>query len=145
MQFSAIFESWLVGDGTYPPLTKGQLVNLSFECETRVLEHARAGTSPRIEHLGLAECAFSALVLRVYRQSGSVPIAVLDAGRFRFYVHGATVAAFSPGDLLQGDGTILLDHYIWVESLDTYPDPPDIFFNLRVSRIRKVQIPARFI
>lgn len=145
MQFSAIFESWHVGDENYPPLSKGRLVNLSFECETHILEHASAGSSPRIEHLGLAECAFSARVLRVYTQSRSVPIAVLDAGDFRFYVYGATVTTFSPGDLLQGEGTILLDHYIWVEFLDSYPDPPDIFFNLRVSRIRKVQIPARFI
>ncbi|HWS53171.1 MAG TPA: hypothetical protein VN228_03560 [Pyrinomonadaceae bacterium] len=35
MNLTAIFESWHVGDGNYPPLRKGQLVNLSFELEPR--------------------------------------------------------------------------------------------------------------
>ena len=44
-------------------------------------------------------------------------------------------------------GTLLLDHYIdhylQVEYLDTYPDPPDLFYSLRVTRIRKVAVPER--
>ena len=44
-----------------------------------------------------------------------------------------------------GKGTLLLDYYIWVENLARYLNPPDIFFILEVTRIRKVQIPERFI
>ena len=38
-----------------------------------------------------------------------------------------------------------LDHYIWVEFLPSYPDPPDLFYKLRVSDICRVRIPERFI
>ena len=51
----------------------------------------------------------------------------------------------SPGERVEFAGTLLLDHYIWVEYLHTYPDPPDLFYNLRVTRIRKVTVPERFI
>jgi hypothetical protein len=29
--------------------------------------------------------------------------------------------------------------------LHTYPEPPDLFYNLRVTRIRKVGVPERFV
>ncbi len=76
--------------------------------------------------------------------SGSGPLIVLDAGEFRFHVCGAT-AASEPGDHVAFSGTLLLDHYAWVENLDSYPDPPDLFYNLRVVRIRRVKVPERFI
>jgi hypothetical protein len=31
------------------------------------------------------------------------------------------------------------------EFLDDYPDPPDLFYNLRVARIRKVSIPETIV
>jgi len=31
MEIAAIFESWHIGDGNYPPLHRGQRVRLSFE------------------------------------------------------------------------------------------------------------------
>ena len=143
MKFSAIFESWHVEDGNYPPLSKGQLVNLSFQCEPRRLERAAEGSFPWIDHRDNAECQFCARVLQVH--SGSDAIAVLDTGTLRFYVNGSEITSFPPGSLVRGEGTMLLDHYLWVEFVDKRPDPPDLFYNLRVSRIRRVQIPGRFV
>ena len=44
-----------------------------------------------------------------------------------------------------GEGTLLLDHYYWVEFLESYEDPPNLFYNLKVSRILRVKIPERFV
>ena len=38
-----------------------------------------------------------------------------------------------------------LDHYIWVEFLSDYHDPPDLFYRLRVTDICRARIPERFI
>lgn len=49
------------------------------------------------------------------------------------------------GDRIEGFGRLLLDHYIWVEYLDTYEAAPDLFYSLNVERIRAVTIPESFI
>jgi hypothetical protein len=48
-------------------------------------------------------------------------------------------------DNVEGHGRLLLDHYLWVGFLSTYPDPPKLFYPLRVARIRSVKIPESFI
>ena len=37
-----------------------------------------------------------------------------------------------------GEGSLGLDTYYWVEFLDSYDAPPDLFYNLEVKRIRKI-------
>ena len=39
----------------------------------------------------------------------------------------------------------MLDHYVWVENLDSYKDPPDLFYQLRVARIHTIRTPERFV
>jgi hypothetical protein len=51
----------------------------------------------------------------------------------------------TPGTWIEFEGTLMLDHYLWVEFLADYADPPELFYNLRVARIRKVGIPERFV
>ena len=72
-------------------------------------------------------------------------IAVIQTGDFRFYVHGSSAARLELHSWIQFEGTLLLDHYLWVEFLNRYPDPPDLFYTLRVTRIRRVDIPDRFV
>jgi hypothetical protein len=144
MQVTAIFESWHVGDGNYPPLSRDQLVRLSFELQpTSLVQHLGAG-APRLEHVGDAEYRGVASVLRRY-QGEYQPLVVFEVGTFRFYVYSPEAAPLAPGEWVEFAGTLLLDHYIWVEYLHTYPDPPDLFYNLRVTRIRKVTVPERFV
>ncbi len=72
-------------------------------------------------------------------------IVVVETGLFRFYIHSAKAAAFSVGDPISGRGILLFDHYLWVEFLSRYPDPPDLFYTLRVSDIWRYTLPERFI
>jgi len=84
--------------------------------------------------------------LKVYG-SGTEQIAVVQAGHFRFYINSFPrgVPAVEEGDSVEGSGRLLLDHYIWVEFLSSYPDPPDLFYQLWVTRIRSVRIPESFV
>jgi hypothetical protein len=143
-RLSALFESWHVPDGNYPPLTKGDLVNLSFEVQQ--VEFHRVDHEPcRFENSDDGTCSFVAEVVRHYPSGDGPSIAVMDAGIFRFYVHGKGVEGLREHDRVAGNGELALDHYLWVEFLDQYANPPDIFYTLRVSRIRKIRIPERFV
>jgi hypothetical protein len=85
MELYAVFETWHLGDGNYPALERGMLVNLSFEIEPDQLQ--RGGPLPsRFEHLGAAEYDFSGEVLRVYRDDGD-PLIVIAASSSSTYSH----------------------------------------------------------
>lgn len=144
MDLCAVFETWHLADGNYPPLKRGQLVNLSFEIEPDALALADK-TAPRFHHCGQAEYEFTGVVLRVYDQASTDRIVVLEADQFRFYINSPMTEGIKRGDMVIGRGTLVLDHYIWVEFLSTYRDPPDLFYQLRVTDICRVRIPERLI
>jgi hypothetical protein len=147
MKLTAVFETWHIGDGNYPPLHKGQLVNLSFELEPNSLSKVSSVVPSRLEQVKDAEYTFAGPVLKVYSDPPDGQIAVVQAGDFRFYLNSFPKGIASPkeNDYLVGHGRLLLDHYLWVEFLSEYSDPPDLFFTLRVVRIRSVTIPEPFI
>jgi hypothetical protein len=144
MELCAVFETWHIGDGNYPPLKKGMLVNLSFEIAPDELARLRQPAAPRFKHLGDGEYTFSGEVLRVY-PAGDCPLIVIDCGECRFYIESRRAQGFAPGDGVHGKGTLVLDHYSWVEYLHRYDDPPELFYTLRVEGIKKVKLPERFI
>ncbi|MBI3031497.1 MAG: hypothetical protein HYY64_18510 [Candidatus Rokubacteria bacterium] len=144
MELTAVFESWHIGDGNYPPLHRGQLVQLSFELQPKGLLVISDSASSELQHRGDAEYSGRGVVLRRYKGGGET-IAVLEAGGLRFYVHGSKAEKLAQGSWVQFEGTLFLDHYLWVEYVHEYADPPDLFYNLRVTRLRKVAIPNRFV
>lgn len=147
MQLTAVFETWHIGDGNYPPLAKQQLVSLSFEIEAEVLSKSTSTGEGWFEQIKDAEYRFEGRVLRVYCESSSDLIIVIQAGQFRFYVNSfpKEIPALKEGDGCRGSGRLLLDHYPWVEFLSTYPNPPNLFYPLRVDKIRSVKTPEKFI
>ncbi|MDQ3686993.1 MAG: hypothetical protein M3430_15560 [Acidobacteriota bacterium] len=145
MKLTAIFESWHIGDGNYPPLSKGQLVNLSFELEPRDVEETSLNASDSFEHLGSGEYRFCGGVIKAYAGEDREIVVVFQAGDFRFYVMSYEVGQYIQGQRYCGEGTLLLDHYYWVEFLSEYENPPNLFYNLEVSRIKKVKMPERFV
>ncbi|MCP9495957.1 MAG: hypothetical protein MSG64_16030 [Pyrinomonadaceae bacterium MAG19_C2-C3] len=145
MKLSAIFESWHIGDGNYPPLHKGQLVNLSFEVEPRTIEEARLNSHHSFEHLGNGECRFCGDVIRVYSGEDRDTVVIFEAGDFRFYVMSYEADRYVQGQRYCGEGTLLLDHFYWVEFLSEYENPPNLFYNLEVNRIKKIRTPERFV
>ncbi|MDH3974549.1 MAG: hypothetical protein OEV42_09765 [Deltaproteobacteria bacterium] len=145
MILEAIFESWHIGDGNYPPLKTGDKVNLSFELEERGIKTITETNEYFMRSQGNADYEFSGIVLRNYGQENNEYILVVDTGGFKFYICSNKVSEFKAGDQVAGEGTLLLDHYIWVEFLNDYKNPPDLFYNLTVDQIRKVKIPEKFI
>jgi hypothetical protein len=149
LQLTAIFETWHIPDGNYPPLRTGQLVNLSFEFMPLSLSKCSWLKKSKSQFVQVkdAEYRFAGRVLNVYRDSPKNQIVVVQAGDFRFYIYRSPKyhPVLKKGDRCEGVGRLVLDHYIWVEYLAEYKDPPDLFYRLKVSRIRRVRIPDSLI
>jgi hypothetical protein len=143
VKLTAIFESWHIGDGNYPPLRRGQQVNLSFEVDPSAVDPAVSGEVDSFVHLGDGEYDFIGTILRIYPDDSDAPVVVARCGDFHFYMNRPL--RLTEGERLRGRGMLLLDHYLWVEFLDRYSNPPDLFYQLIVERIRRVQIPLSFI
>jgi hypothetical protein len=146
LELTAVFESWHLGDSNYPALTKGMLVNLSFEVQIETMEVSWSESPLSLIHQGQGGYRFVARVIRLYDGDDRyTDIAVLDAGDLRFYANGPRVQELAVGRTVVATGTLMLDHYLWVEYLDRYDDPPDLFYELRVERLIEVCIPERYI
>jgi hypothetical protein len=146
MKLTAIFEEWHLGDGNYAPLRKGQIVNLSFEIELTSIEttdgEMQATDMGQIDE-GMYQ--FCGRVLRVYEDSSDI-IVVVQTNDFTFYIDWLSKEAPPhEGNIVRGQGKLLLDHYAWVEFLSEYKNPPDLFYTLKVTRIRAVHIPESFV
>jgi hypothetical protein len=142
MKLTAILESWVIPDGSYSPFGVGMPVNLSFGMGVRELS-TDAGVADAFESRGDGEYSFAGRVLATY--CDVEPLAVVQADGFRFYLEDAQAAELRAGDPVQGVGTLEVDYYVWVENVDELPEPPDLFYNMVVRRIRRVQIPESFI
>jgi hypothetical protein len=145
MNLTAVFESWHIGDGNYPPLSKGELVNLSFELEPRKMEEASLGVAESFEHLGKGEYRFCGTAVNVYESADDPAITIIKIGDFRFYIMSDESNRYAQGRRYCGEETLLLDHYSWVEYLSDRENPPDLFYNFTVKRILKVNMPEKFV
>ena len=145
MNLTAVFESWHIGDGNYPPLSKGELVNLSFEFEPRRIEEVSLDVPESFEHLGKGEYRFCGTAVNVYESSDDPAITIIETGDFRFYIMSDESNRYVQGRRYRGEGTLLLDHYSWVEYLSDRENPPDLFYQLEVKRILKVNTPEKFV
>jgi len=145
MNLTAVFESWHIGDGNYPPLSKGEFVNLSFELEPRKMEEVKLSAPEGFDHLGRGEYRCCGTVLKVYPGEGRGTVVIIKTGDFSFYLISRELDRYVQGRRYSGEGTLLFDHFSWVEYLAEYEDPPDLFFKLRVERILKVNIPEKFV
>ncbi len=138
MKLIAILESWVIPDGSYPPFAVGMPVNLSFEMAVRQIS-INAAAEDSFESNGEGEYSFAGRVLAKY--NGGDPLAVVEASGFRFFLEGTRAQELRPGERVQGLGSLVVDYYIWVEYVNERREAPDLFYNLGVRRIRRVQIP----
>ncbi len=142
MNLTAIFESWHIGDGNYPPLSVGQFVNLSFEFEPAHFHEIDPASGEMFESIGNGEYRFVATSIKTYDKDR---LAIMESNGFRFYIAGSPANSLLEGRRYSAEGTLLLDHYAWVESLGQRHNPPRLFYTFEVTQILKVNIPERFI
>jgi len=139
-----IFEEWYLGDGTYPPLSRGEKVNLSFYIPTNDFKISDNHESYFIQ-IKDSDYSFSGQVIRNYKENDGQLI-IVDTGRFKFYMEiPKKKLSLTVGQFICGSGPLLIDYYAWVENLRNYENHPDLFYNFKVDKIRKVQIPEKFI
>ncbi len=93
---------------------------------------------PHVQICGRYE--FIGSVLRTYADNPQDAVTVVRSGDFRFYMNRDV--NLKEGDRVRGSGMLLLDHFVWGEFLARYRDPPDVFYQLSVERIRRVRIPG---
>ena len=132
----AVFEEWYIPDGGYPPLKKGQKVNLSF----KMFYHDYEITGEELyvfEQIKNAEYNFSGRIIYKYSD-----IIVVDTLAFKFYIETKRDNAedIRVGQFIKGKGDIHLDPYVWVLSLDRYENHPNIFYSFVIEKINKVVI-----
>ena len=144
MRLTTVFEHWHLGDGNYPAFQVGDEVRLSFEMTVDAVASA-AHAEPGLVQLRDAEYAVVADVIRRYAEGDAPSFPVLQADWFRFYIAPGDANAFAVGDRVRLRGTLALDHFFWVEFLDQWTDPPDLFYGCRVARIRQVRVPAHLV
>ena len=145
MNLTAVFEHWHLGDGNYRAFAVGDEVRLSFELDLNHIEPAPKGAPESFERVRDADYAATARVIRSYALNVESTFPVFEAAGFRFYSPSARASGLVAGRMVRLRGRLALDHYQWVEFLERYPDPPDLFYNLRVARIRRIAIPAHFV
>jgi hypothetical protein len=143
VKLTAIFESWHIGDGNYPPLRRGQQVNLSFEVDPSASAPATAGEADSFIHLGGGEYEFTGMISRVYADDSDTPVTVVRCGKFRFYINRHLPV--NEEERLRGKGTLLLDHYLWVEFLDPLLKPARFVLPVDRGTDTQVQIPPSLI
>jgi hypothetical protein len=137
----ATFEDWLIIDGDYPPLAKGQKVNFSFKIFQKDYEivEKELYIFDKIKH---SEYSFSGKI--IYKCDN---IIVVDTLSFKFYIEieRNNIANICVGQFIKGSGTLHVDYYRWVMNLNRYENHPDIFYNFVVENIFKVIISKKHI
>lgn len=139
----ATFEEWYLGDGTYPYLSNGEKVNLSFCFNAYTLEPSIKEELLLLQ-VSHSDYIFSGKVIRDYVLEGN-PLIVIDTGDFKFYVEPGKAFVPSSGEYVSGKGQLMVDYYNWVENLKSLENPPNLFYNFRIEGILKVDIPEKFI
>lgn len=138
------FEEWYLGDGTYPPLHRGQKVNLSFYVSTKDLK-ASDNQITHFRQLNNSDYSFCGQVIRNY-QDNDDQLIIIDTSTIKFYIEVPKKTFISTvGQFVCGTGQLLIDYYMWVENLKDYENPPELFYNFTIDKIRKVSIPEKFI
>lgn len=147
MRIDAIFESWLVGDGNYRPPVIGDTGSLVLEFWSRL---SVPGTGrPHIESVGRPEYRVTATVTGRHVSDNKL-LLTLDAAGLQFYwISDGVGERAEIGVTLTLTGIFKFDHYLWSwRSLRREwgsEDPRDLFYDVRVERIRVVRVPERFI
>jgi hypothetical protein len=145
MRLTVVFETWLLGDGVYPPLARGQFVNIALQLQASEIRQASRTVPLCWESLDEAKYRVVAEVLEIFRGDRNEPTVALDAGGLRMYVENCKLKDLGIRDRIEAVGTLGFDYYWWSERVSLEPDAPDLFHKFYIERMRRVPIPTRFI
>ena len=145
LSICSTFEEWYIEDGNYPPLNKGDKVNLSFSMQIKNIEIIEDEIY-NFNKIKYSEYEFSGKVIYNYDN-----ILIIDTNNFMFYSDEGKKAGKKNKDILlnsfvKGSGKLLVDYYVWVGNYGKRGEnPPDIFYNFIVEKILEINILENFI
>jgi hypothetical protein len=144
MRLTVVFETWLLGDGVYPPLARGQFVNIALQLQASEIRQASRSVPLCWESLDEAKYRVVAEVLVVFRGDRNEPTVALDAGGLRMYVENCKLKDLGIRDRIEAVGTLGVDYYWWSERVSLEPDAPDLFYKFYgVSLFHPVHTPQQ--
>jgi hypothetical protein len=139
----ATFETWYIGEGTNSPFHKGQKVNLSFYVKP---EKIRKSVKKEfyLQQTKYSDYLFCGEVICRYTEK-NLSLLVINTGYYKFFIERYRgKSSPSPGQFVKGKGQIILDYFIWAETLQKIDNAPDIYYNFKIDRILQVSVPERF-
>jgi hypothetical protein len=140
VRLTAILEAWTINDGNYPEMSVGMFVNLAFEMSLFRLEREFFGETWTT--LGDARYRFSGTVIQRYEEPE--PLVILRASTLAFFSEGEAISDLSVGNTVSGEGVLIVDYYAWTEDLKEREAPADIFYDLVIERIRRLERTMHF-
>jgi len=132
-----------MSDGTYDPFKKGQKANLSFYIK---LEKIRKSGEKEfyLKQEKYSDYLFCGEVICSYTEN-NLSLLVIDTGHYKFFIEGpGEKVLFLPGQFIKGKGQIIVDYFIWGESLCKIENAPDIYYDFIIDRILQVSTPEKF-
>jgi hypothetical protein len=134
------FETWLVEDGNYPYLKKGDKINISFQILSNDFEIVNKKMY-NFKQIKYSEYDFYGKIIYKYsKPDHHSSIIIIDTSDFMFYMEIDKNIKVSVGKYIKGKGQLLFDYYIWTEFLNNHKKAPDIFYNLIIQEMYKIKI-----
>jgi hypothetical protein len=147
----ARLEPWILYEGTYPPLHKGDNVRLALAIEQAKVTKTKQ-TRCFFRQNRLFEYSFRGKVICNpildinYEQSGKEDLMVIDTGGYIFFLeYFGRNYRYPIGQYLEGKGQIALDYFIWESSLSEIENAPEIYNNFLIDSILAVTIPKNIL
>jgi hypothetical protein len=140
LSICSTFEEWYIEDGNYPPLKKGDKVNLSFNMQIKNIEIIEDEIY-NFNKIKYSEYEFSGKVIYNYSS-----IIIIDTNNFMFYIENKKNLDIPLNAFVKGNGKLLVDYYVWVGNYGKRGEnPPDIFYNFKIDKILEINILENYI
>jgi len=140
LSICSTFEEWYIEDGNYPPLNKGDKVNLSFYMQIKNIEIIEDEIY-NFNKIKYSEYKFSGKVIYNYDN-----IIIIDTNNFMFYIENKKKLGIPLNSFVKGSGKLLVDYYVWVGNYGKRDEnPPDIFYNFKIDKILEINILENYI
>ena len=138
------FEEWCITDGTYPPLAKGQDIELSLGIQ--LFERKKSNREIFfLRQLKHSDYEFCGQIVWDFSEDNN-RIIVVDCRKLLFYVEFEDKSStLLIGEFLYGRGQLFADHGIWDDCYNNIDNAPAISSIYKITRISRVKNPDNFI
>jgi hypothetical protein len=140
LSLCATFENWFIVDGNYPLLKKGQKVNISFFMQS-INFKINDEELYQFDQIKYSDYNFCGKVIYTFHD-----LIVIETMSIKLYIKNHDKNnKISVGQFVKGSGKLMIDPFHWVMDLDKFVNPPNLFYNMQITKLYLVGIPVNFI